>query len=183
MDATWSPRRRRWRLAAQGLTAGAPLQASARSDAPADQPQLEIIAEEDADAAAERGAREAARPYSRSVRITSRCCFLARRGVTSAPEPPPALADSPLTLNLLLPNTPRDIHRRRTPRRSSRTRPRSRRHPQSDGTSPPWHHPLLPGQQALPDFIENATAPVWADRAPGGNNILTTPLDVPNGGY
>ena len=108
----------------------------------------------------QRCAREAARPYSRN-NLALLFFETARRGPpTSAPSPLPALADSPLTPNLLLPNTPRDIHRRRTPRRSSRTRPRSRRHPQAVRRHvPPWHHPLLPGQQACPSPTSSKTPP------------------------
>lgn len=97
----------------------------------------------------QRCAREAARSYSRNN--LALLFFWRVAEMTSAPEPPPRprrFAPDPKPSPS---ESPRDIHRRRTPRRSSRTRPRSRRHPQAVRRHvPPWHHPLLPGQQALP---------------------------------
>ena len=73
-----------------GLTAGAPLQASARSDAPADQPQLEIIAEGGRGRGrGGRGAREKPPAPTRAIAHNLALLFFWRvAGVTSAPEPP-----------------------------------------------------------------------------------------------
>ena len=88
MDATWSPRPQALAARHAGFTAGAPLHLNARSDAPADQPQLGDHSRRgrgDARPLGGRGAREG----KRALLAQRLALFFWRVAeMTSAPEPP-----------------------------------------------------------------------------------------------